>query len=141
NDYSIRLDSRTTVPIHHAAFSGQTGAGKSFFLQMLLDQLNSKSVEHELYITDQKRADVYYKTRKYSSKYNVSDKDEAIQLINKFYQRMIERLNELQSFFDNNPNKTYEDSKLPSLILLINEYGVLSRSLDILSKKKRNEVE
>ena len=141
NDYSIRLDSRTTVPIHHAAFAGQTGAGKSFFLQMLLDQLNSKSVEHELYITDPKKADVYYKTRKYSSKYHVSDKEGAIQLIKNFYQRMIERQNELQSFFENNPNKTYEDAKLPALILLIDEYGALRSSWNMLSKKERDEVE
>src|SRR5699024_10032993 len=141
NDYSIRLDSRTTVPIHHAAFSGHTGAGKSFFLQMLLDQLNSKSVEHELYITDPKRADVYYKTRKYSSKYHVSDKEGAIQLIENFYQRMLERQHELQSFFENNPNKTYEDAELPALILLIDEYGALRSSWNTLSKKERDEVE
>lgn len=141
NDYTIRIDDRTTVPIHHAAFTGQTGAGKSFFLQMLIDQLNSKSVEHELYITDPKKADIYYKTRGYSSKYYVSDKEGAIQLIENFYQRMLERQHELQSFFENNPNKTYEDAELPALILLIDEFGALKSSWNTLPKKERDEVE
>ena len=54
---------------------------------------------------------------------------------------MIEIHNELQSFFENNPTKNYEDAKLPALILLIDEYGALRSSWNMLSKKERDEVE
>src|SRR5699024_4604157 len=135
DNYSIRLDDRTTIPLHHAAFAGITGAGKTFFLQMLIDQLDNKSVKHELYVTDPKKADIYFKMKKGFVRHHVSDKGEAIALIKKFYHRMLKRQNELQSFFENNHNKIYKDAHLPALILLIDEFGGLKGSWNTLPKR------
>ncbi|PAF20323.1 cell division protein FtsK [Terribacillus saccharophilus] len=140
-EYDLRIDERTTVPFHHMGLVGQTGSGKSFFIQMLCEQIVSKQVQHELYIVDPKRSDVYQMAERFVGKQRTADKANAVELIKNFHQRMAERQNELQSYFRLNRNKTYKEAGLPALILLIDEFGALRDSWKTLSKKERDEID
>lgn len=141
NEYSLRLDERTTVPFHHLGLAGQTGSGKSFFIQMLVDQVTSKEIQHELFIVDPKRTDVYQMSMRLIGHDRTADKTSAIELIKNFHQRMLKRQDELQEYFKTNSNKTYQDAGLPALILLIDEFGALRESWKTLPKKERDEID
>ena len=141
DDYSLRLDERTTVDLHHLGLSGQTGSGKSFFIQMLVDQVASKKIKHEMYIVDPKRTDVYQMSMRLIGRDKTADRTNAIDLIKKFHQRMLKRQDELQDYFKENSNKTYKDAGLPALILLIDEFGALRESWKTLPKKERDEID
>lgn len=140
DNYSFRLDERAKVPLHHFGLVGQTGSGKSFFIQMLVEQLLSKDVNHELFIIDPKRTGVYQMSKRKIGKERTADKTNAIELIKHFHKRMKERQDELQSFFKSNHNKTYKEADLPALILLIDEFGALRESWKTLPKKERDEI-
>lgn len=141
DDYALRLDERTTVPLHHMGLSGQTGSGKSFFIQMVCNQVSSKKVKHEFFIIDPKRTDVYQMAKRITGDERTADKTNAIDLIKRFHKRMQERQDELQDYFISNRNKTYKDAGLPALILLIDEFGALRESWKTLSKQERDEVD
>lgn len=141
DDYALRLDERAVVPFHHSGVVGQTGSGKSFFIQMLVEQVLSKDVDHELFIIDPKRTDVFQMAKERVGNTNTADKTNAIDLIKAFHERMEKRQDELQDFFKTNRNKTYVDAGLPALILLIDEFGALRESWKILPKKERDEID
>ncbi|MFB8590152.1 FtsK/SpoIIIE domain-containing protein [Enterococcus casseliflavus] len=141
DDYALRLDERATVPFHHLGLVGQTGSGKSFFIQMLVEQVLSKKVNHELFIIDPKRTDVYQMAKRTLGDERTADKTNAIELIKQFHERMKKRQDELQDYFISNRNKTYKDAGLPALILLIDEFGALRKSWNTLAKKERDEVD
>lgn len=141
NDYSLRLDDRTTVPLHHMGLVGQTGSGKSFFIQTLVEQMLSKKVNHELFIIDPKRTDVYQMAKRNFGSKQTADKTNAIELIKRFHERMKTRQNELEDYFVSNSNTTYKDAGLPALILLIDEFGALRESWKTLSKNERDEID
>ncbi|GAQ18474.1 cell division protein FtsK [Oceanobacillus picturae] len=141
DDYALRLDERATVPFHHLGLVGQTGSGKSFFIQMLVEQVLSKKVNHELFIIDPKRTDVYQMAKRTVGNERTADKTNAIELVKQFHERMKKRQDELQDYFMSNRNKTYRDAGLPALILLIDEFGALRESWKTLAKKERDEVD
>lgn len=141
HDYDLRLDERTTVPIHHMGLVGQTGSGKSFFIQFLVQQLLSKNISHELFIVDPKRSDVFNTATHLVGTEQTADKTNAIDLIKTFHDRMKARQNELQEFSIENRNKTFKDANLPALILLIDEFGALRESWKTLPKKERDELD
>lgn len=141
DDYALRLDERATVPFHHMGLVGQTGSGKSFFIQMLVEQVLSKKVNHELFIIDPKRTDVYQMAKRTIGDERTADKTNAIELIKQFHECMKKRQDELQDYFISNRNKTYRDAGLPALILLIDEFGALRESWKTLAKKERDEVD
>ncbi|ENZ9221161.1 FtsK/SpoIIIE domain-containing protein [Enterococcus hirae] len=141
DDYALRLDERATVPFDHLGLVGQTGSGKSFFIQMLVEQVLSKKVNHELFIIDPKRTDVYQMAKRTLGDERTADKTNAIELIKQFHERMKKRQDELQDYFISNRNKTYKDAGLPALILLIDEFGALRESWKTLAKKERDEVD
>lgn len=141
DDYALRLDKRTTVPLHHMGLVGQTGSGKSFFIQMIAEQVLSKKVNHNLFIIDPKRTDVYQMAMRSIGGERTADKTNAIELIKQFHERMKERQDELQHYLRSNRNKTYKDACFPALILLIDEFGALRESWKTLAKKERDEVD
>ncbi|UOQ48843.1 DUF87 domain-containing protein [Gracilibacillus caseinilyticus] len=141
DDYALRLDERATVPFHHMGLVGQTGSGKSFFIQMLVEQVLSKKVDHELFIIDPKRTDVYQMAKFTIGIDRTADKTNSINLIKQFHDRMKKRQNELQEYFKSNRNKTYKDAGLPALFMLIDEFGALRESWKTLAKKERDEVD
>jgi len=141
DDYELRLDERTTLPLHHIALVGQTGSGKSFFIQMLVKQVLAKKANHKFFVVDPKKTDVYYMSKRLIGTKRTADKGKAIELIKAFYEQYKKRQNELSSYFESTSNKTYKDAGKPALILLIDEFGSLKESWRTLPKKERDEVE
>lgn len=141
DDYQLRLDNRCTVSIHQFGFSGQTGSGKSMLLQAICLQLISKSVPHELFIIDPKRADLYHFFNSKLIEGHVSDRNGAIELIKHFHSKLIARQTELDVYFQKNSNTTYIDAKLPAVVLLIDEFGSLKESWKSLLKAERDQLD
>ncbi|HBM3486886.1 TPA: ATP-binding protein [Listeria innocua] len=141
DNYTLRLDERATVPFHHMGLVGQTGSGKSFLIQMLVEQVLLKKVRHELFTIDPKRTDVHQMAKRTVGDDRIADKTNAIELIKQFHERMKKRQDELQDYFISNRNKTYKDAGLPAQILLIDEFGALRESWKTLAKKERDEVD
>src|SRR5699024_6224414 len=96
DEYSLRLDQRTTIPFHHLGLTGQTGSGKSFFIQMLIDQVISKQTNNEIFIIDPKIIDFYQMAKILIGLDKTADKTNAIELIHAFHKRMLKRQDELQ---------------------------------------------
>ncbi len=141
DDYSLRLDDRSIIPIHHMGLSGQTGSGKTFLLQMIIEQLQDKNVKHKLYVIDPKRADLYFLAKNLLPANQVADATGAIEMIKSFETIRDGRQAELESFFIQNKNATYQDADLPAIILLIDEYGALRADLQRLPKAERDEID
>lgn len=141
NDYSLRLDERTIIPIHMMGIAGVTGSGKSMAIQSFCVQIISKVVNHELFIIDPKMSDLFYFAKSRLPSYQVASKDGAILLIKEFERRMLQRQKELDSFFLKNKNQDYTKANLPALILLIDEFGALHESWKTLPKKDRDEID
>lgn len=141
DDYSLRIDERTIIPLHMMGVAGVTGSGKSMAIQALCMQVISKGVKHELFIIDPKVADLYYFGKYTLPSSHVASKDVAILLIREFEKQMLERQKELELFFLANKNQDYTRANLPALILLIDEFGALHESWKLLPKKDRDEID
>ncbi|MGF2058396.1 FtsK/SpoIIIE domain-containing protein [Enterococcus innesii] len=141
DNYSLRIDERTIVPIHMMGVAGVTGSGKSMAIQALCEQIMTKSINHELFVIDPKMADLYYFGKSVLSPFHVASKDGAILLLREFEKRMVERQKELEPFFFANKNQDYTKANLPALILLIDEFGALHESWKLLPKKDRDEID
>jgi DNA helicase HerA-like ATPase len=81
----VRLDERTTVSFRHFGLAGKTGSGKSFFIQMLVEQINSKKPKNEIFIIDPKRTDIYQMAKRSIGDKRTADKTNAIELIKQFF--------------------------------------------------------
>lgn len=141
DNYSLRIDERTIVPIHMMGVAGVTGSGKSMAIQAFCMQAMSKGIKHELFVIDPKMADLFYFSKSHLPSYQVASKDGALLLIKEFEKRMLQRQKELEPFFLKNKNQDYTKSNLPALILLIDEFGALHESWKILPKKERDEID
>lgn len=141
DNYSLRIDERTIIPIHMIGFAGVTGSGKTMAIQALCTQVISKVINHELFIVDPKMADLFYFGKSVLTSSHVASKDGAILLIRKFEKRMLERQKELEPFFLANKNQDYTSANLPALILLIDEFGALHESWKLFPKKDRDEID
>ncbi|WP_115595587.1 helicase HerA domain-containing protein [Anaerococcus octavius] len=141
DDYSYRLSNNDTLPIHHMGIAAQTGGGKSFLVQSLIIQLKNKKIDHSIYVIDPKSADILSYGKRELGEGFYSDKDGAIELIEKFYNDMKQRQSDMQEFFDNHRNLDYKDNNMPAKILIIDEYGALRASWRLLDKKQRDKIE
>lgn len=141
DDYSLRIDERTIIPLHMLGLAGITGSGKSMAIQALCVQVISKHVNHKLFIIDPKMADLFYFGKSQLPSHQVANKDGAILLLKEFEKRMLQRQKELESFFLKNKNQDYTRANWPALILLIDEYGALHESWKLLPKKDRDEID
>lgn len=141
SDYQLRLDDRTWIPLHHMGISGQTGSGKTFFLQALLDQLTNKNVEHNIYIIDPKCADLFNIGKTILPEGQVANAEAGVELIKKFDSIIRERQATIEHFLKANKNSTYEEAKLPSIILIIDEFGAWRADIQRLAKSERDEID
>lgn len=140
DDYSLKLTDYETIPIHHMGIAAQTGGGKSFLLQTLIIQIVNKNAKHELYIIDPKRADLFNFSIDGLNTDNVADKETSIELLEKFYNNMKIRQDDMQSSFKIHKNIDYTDLNLPAHILIIDEFAALKASWNTLDKKSRDHI-
>ena len=140
DDYSLKLTDYEIIPIHHMGIAAQTGGGKSFLLQTLIIQILNKTVKHELYIIDPKRADLFNFSIEGLNIENVADKETSIDLLEKFYSNMKSRQDYMQSGFKTHKNIDYTDLNLPAHVLIIDEFAALKASWNTLDKKSRDHI-
>ncbi|MDU3212356.1 FtsK/SpoIIIE domain-containing protein [Anaerococcus sp.] len=141
DSYKYRISNTDYFDITHAAISGKTGSGKTYYLQSVLLQLMNKDIPADIKIVDPKHADLYFFGLRYLDEKNVSDKVNAVNLISNFYREMQERQEELSDFFRENPNSDYKDAKKQAKILIIDEFGSLRSSFKNLAKKDRDNLD
>lgn len=141
DDYSFKLSNNDVLPIHHMGIAAQTGGGKSFMVQSLLLQIMDKKIGHNIYIIDPKSADLLSFGRRYFNEDHCTDKNGAIHMIEEFHQAMQYRMIELQDKFKEKSNFDYADIGMNANILIIDEFGALKASWNILPKKDRDRIE
>nr|WP_072536926.1 hypothetical protein [Anaerococcus mediterraneensis] len=141
DDYSFKLSDSDVLPFHHMGIAAQTGGGKSFMLQSLLIQILNKEIKHLVYLIDPKSADLLSFGKNNLKQGFYADKEDAISMIEKFYNDMVQRKEDLQDFFDKKSNFDYQDVGLPARILVIDEFGALRASWNTLAKKDRDYIE
>lgn len=130
DDYSIRIDERTTIPLFHYLISGLTGSGKSLFLSSYIYQLMHKEIKHQFWIIDPKKDDIFNLSLLAFGKKRTGDTSNAVQVIESFHQAMKERQQEMNELKKNKGNSDAQYFKLPALILIIDEFGALRAKWD-----------
>src|SRR5699024_11531052 len=105
-DYELRLDERTTLPLHHIALVGQTGSGKSFFIQMLVKQVLAKKANHKFFVVDPIKTDVYYMSKRLIVTKRTADNGKANELNKTFSKQRKKRQNDLSRYFESTSNNT-----------------------------------
>lgn len=141
DNYKYKISSTDFLDITHCAISGQTGSGKTYYLQSILLQLINKDIKTDIKIIDPKHADLYYFGIRNLKENCVGDKNKAIEMINNFYDEMLERQESLYNFFKDNPNSDYRKARLEAKILVIDEFGSLRNSFKNLPKSERDGID
>lgn len=141
DNYKYKISQTDFLDITHCAISGQTGSGKTYYLQSILLQLNNKDIQTDIKLIDPKHADLYYFGVRNLKENSVVDKNGAIEMINNFYDEMLERQENLYNFFKCNPNSDYRKARLEAKILVIDEFGSLRNSFKNLPKAQRDEID
>lgn len=141
DNYKYKISSTDVLDITHCAISGQTGSGKTYYLQSILLQLINKDIKTDIKIIDPKHADLYYFGIRNLTENCVGDKNKAIEMINNFYNEMLERQEILYDFFKKNPNSDYRKASLEAKILVIDEFGSLRNSFKNLPKAERDGID
>lgn len=141
DNYKYKISQTDFLDITHCAISGQTGSGKTYYLQSILLQLINKDIQADIKIIDPKHADLYYFGVRNLKENCVGDKNKAIEMINSFYDEMLERQKNLYKFFKDNPNSDYRKARLEAKILVIDEFGSLRNSFKNLPKSERDGID
>lgn len=141
DNYKYKISQMDFLDITHCAISGQTGSGKTYYLQSILLQLINKDIKTDIKIIDPKHADLYYFGIRNLKENSVGDKNKAIEMINNFYNEMLERQESLYNFFKDNPNSDYRKARLEAKILVIDEFGSLRNSFKNLPKAERDGID
>lgn len=141
DNYKYKISQTDFLDITHCAISGQTGSGKTYYLQSILLQLINKDIQADIKIIDPKHADLYYFGVRNLKENCVGDKNKAIEMINSFYDEMLERQKNLYKFFKDNPNSDYRKTRLEAKILVIDEFGSLRNSFKNLPKSERDGID
>lgn len=141
DNYKYKISKTDFLDITHCAISGQTGSGKTFYLQSILLQLINKDIQADIKIIDPKHADLYYFGVRNLKENCVGDKNKAIEMINNFYDEMLERQENLYNFLKKNPNSDYRKARLETKILVIDEFGSLRNSFKNLPKSERDGID
>lgn len=125
DDYSIRIDERTTIPLYHAVLSGLTGSGKSMLLSSYIYQLKHKKIKHQFWIIDPKQDDIYNLSLLAFGEERTGNSDSAIKIIENYHKAMNNRKKEMNALKKKKGNASAKDFKLPALLLIIDEFGAL----------------
>ena len=132
---SLYFDRKHIVSLRdypHFLISGASGSGKSYLANQIVIQAIIKG--YEVVILDIKRSYGLYKGfTDYS--YEI---DDIIVKLKSVESQMVQRMEQLQSELDNNPNVLAVDVGFKPMIVVIEEYISLISSLD---KKQKEEVE
>lgn len=136
NKYQLRIDKRLSFDLKHTLLVGSTRTGKTYGLIGLLLQMINKSIHYELFFADPKN-DQLRKIGNWVSAGNTAYTSEnIINLIDRVYQRLIEREQEMAETTLNRMTGDYRDVELEPIFLVFDEFSSFINVLD--SKERKN---
>lgn len=132
--YCYVLDEGTIRPLQSLYVLGVTGSGKSFLVEILLEELLIQGI-NDVKITDPKRSDLAVIANHFGWSYSVSV-DDTISIVRDAVKELEERQTQLYELMNNSDevSKTYADYGLKPKIIIIDEVSALLGQCD--NKKK-----
>lgn len=136
NNYSFVIDDDTVKPLQSLYIFGVTGSGKSFFTEMILEELLIQEIT-DISVADPKQSDLAVMAQKFGWRFSVEPSD-TIQLLRQSVAELEKRQAQLnQLMVDNNKiSKTYSDFGLKPKIVVVDE---LSALVALMNKKEQLE--
>ena len=143
DDYSLLVDSVTTIPLHHSLISGQTGSGKSFFVQELIWEILSKKIPYTLYICDPKQSELYQISNRIAPERTADTVDSIIELLRSFHAELEKRMEKMKELLSTSSRVgvDYRDFNLAPMVLIFEEFLAFNLALSKCDKKTRDEVD
>lgn len=142
DDYTFLVDSITTIPLHHSLISGQTGSGKSFFVQELIWQMLKKQMKYILYFCDPKQDDISRLGNKIAPERTADTPDGIIELLRSIHAHQMERRGQMKQLLaeTSQAGNDFKSLNLPPIVVIFDEFLAFSQSLANYDKKTRDEV-
>lgn len=142
DDYSLLIDSVTTIDIHHSLISGQTGSGKSFFVQELIWEILNKKIPYILYFCDPKQSELFQVGNRIAPERTADTIDGIIELLRSFYDELEKRMEKMKQLLSDSSRVgvDYRDFHLEPIVLVFEEYLAFSVALATYEKKVRDEI-
>ena len=139
-DYTLFLDAKNSVPLHHTLIVGSTGSGKTYALYSLILQLLNFSVVPDVSFADPKNSSLYTLGKQIAPENNAGSCDEIITLLERFYQSMCERETELGAYLEQKLDSDFRDWNLQAHIFIIDEFSSFMSVVGTMDKATRDSV-
>lgn len=136
SNYSFVIDDDTIKPLQSLYIFGVTGSGKSFFTEMILEELLIQKIT-DISVCDPKNSDLAVMAQKFNWRFSVEPSG-TIKLLQQSVAELEKRQAQLnQLMVDNNKiSKTYFDFGLKPKIVVVDE---LSALIALMNKKEQLE--
>lgn len=140
--YELKIDSITTVGLHHSLICGQTGSGKSYGCNILIYQMVCKKTHYNLYFADPKKSGMAVIGNRISGDRTADTINGIIDLIRLFHDALEERKGEMESTLKSSKkvDADFRDFGMEPHVLIFDEYLAFSLSLANCKKEIRDEV-
>ena len=140
--YELKIDSITTVGLHHSLICGQTGSGKSYGCNTLIYQMLCKKAHYNLYFADPKKSSMAVIGNKFAGDRTADTIDGIIDLVRLFHNTLEERKGKMESALKSSKkvDADFRDFGMEPHVLIFDEYLAFSLSLANYKKDIRDEV-
>lgn len=141
DQYELKLDDRTTQKLMNTVIVGKTRSGKTYGLMGLLFQMWLKPIKYNLFFIDPKNSDGKTMGLGFSPEHTVFQSgdghfsEDVLEMTNDFYEKMIERQNQLNKLIDGRMALDYTAFDLEPYFLIIDELPSLIGKME---KKQRD---
>ncbi len=135
NRYQLRIDKRLSFDLKHTLLVGATRSGKTYGLIGLLLQMINKSIHYELFFADPKNDQLRKIGNWINAKNTAYTTENIVDLIDRVYQRLIAREQEMAEATLNRMTGDYRDVELEPIFLIFDEFSSFINVLDNKEKK------
>lgn len=135
NRYQLRIDKRLSFDLKHTLLVGATRSGKTYGLIGLLLQMINKSIHYELFFADPKNDQLRKIGNWINAKNTAYTTENIVDLIDRVYQRLIAREQEMAEATLNRMTGDYCDVELEPIFLIFDEFSSFINVLDNKEKK------
>lgn len=139
-DYTLFIDSRTSVPLSSLLLVGQTGSGKTYALYSLILQLLNWPNRPKLYFMDPKNSSLCVMGNRIAPEHTSGTVEEIIAQLEVFHNEMQERKSELQDKLSEKLDADYRHWQMPAHIFVFDEFSSFQSVVNTLDKKARDNV-
>lgn len=139
-DYTLFIDDKNSVPLHHTLIVGATGSGKTYATYSLLLQMLNFSTRPEIYIADPKRSSLYVLGKKIACDNTAGVTGEIVVLLQRFYNQMLLREKEMQQHLMKKLDSDFKDWNLPAHVFVIDEFSSFQSVINTHDKATKDKV-